>query len=69
MAEYKRSIEEQIQNLPSIIDLKHQIRALKTIGTILRNKETKRRAEAIESELARITGIVELFYKTLGSRH
>lgn len=69
MAEYKRSIEKQIQNLPSIIDLKHQIRALKTIGTILRNKETKRRAEAIESELARITGIVELFYKTLGSRH
>lgn len=69
MTEYKRSIEEQIQNLPSIIDLKHQIRALKTIGTILRNKETKRRAEAMESELARITGIVELFYKTLGSRH
>lgn len=46
MAEYKRSIEEQIQNLPSIIDLKHQIRALKQLerfSEIKKRKDGQRR--------------------------
>lgn len=35
----------------------------------VRSKEVERQVKVIEDELARITGIVERFYKTLGKRH
>lgn len=63
------TIKQQIQELPSVVELKKQARALKAFGRLHKIPSTVAEAQVIEKELARITGIVERFYKTLGDRH
>lgn len=69
MSEIEPSVHQQIMNLPSVVELKQQVRALSAISSILRNKETKEEMRKIKAELDETLEIVEHFYSILGKRN
>ena len=69
MSEIEPSIHQQIMNLPSVVELKQQVRALSTVSSILRNKETKEEMRKIKAKLDETLEIVERFYSILGKRN
>lgn len=69
MNEIEPSIRNQVENMPSVIELKKQIRGLSIISSLLGNKGTKQDAKKIEEELNETLKIVEQFYSILGKRN
>lgn len=51
MNEIEPSIRNQVEKMPSVIELRKQIRGLSIVSSLLGNKETKQDAKKIEEEL------------------
>lgn len=66
MNEIEPSIRNQVENMPSVIELRKLIRGLSIVSSLLGNKETKHDAKKIEEELNETLKIVEQFYSILG---
>ncbi len=69
MNEIEPTIRNQVENMPSVIELRKQIRGLSIVSSLLGNKETKQDAKKIEEELNGTLKIVEQFYSILGNRN
>lgn len=69
MNEIEPSIRNQVENMPSVIELRKQIRGLSIVSSLLGNKETKKDAKMIEEELNETLRIVEQFYSILEKRN
>lgn len=69
MNEIEPSIRNQVEKMPSVIELRKQIRGLSIVSSLLGNKETKQDAKKIEEELNETLKIVEQFYSILGKRN
>ena len=63
------AIEKQVDALPTVVNLKKELKLLAAAGALVRNAEVKERANNINNELDRITDIVKNFYKTFGKNH
>ncbi len=69
MTEIDPTIRKQIENMPSVVELRQQIRGLSIVSSLLGSKETKQEAKKIEEELNETLKIVEKFYSILGKRN
>lgn len=69
MNELEPSIRNQVENMPSVVESRKQIRGLSIVSSLLGNKETKQDAKKIEEELNETLKIVEQFYSILGKRN
>lgn len=69
MNEIEPSIRNQVENMPSVVELRKQVRGLSIVSSLLGNKETKQDAKKIEEELNETLKIVEQFYSILGKRN
>lgn len=69
MNDIEPSIRNQVEKMPSVIELRRQIRGLSIVSSLLGNKETKQDAKKIEEELNETLRIVEQFYSILGKRN
>lgn len=69
MTEIDPAIRNQIENMPSVVELRQQIKGLSIVSSLLGNKETKQDAKEIEEELNETLKIVEQFYSILGKRN
>ena len=62
-------IEKQVDTLPTVVDLKLNMKMLAATGALVGNTEVKEQVSSINNELNRITDIVKNFYKTFGKNH
>lgn len=69
MNDIEPSIRNQVEKMPSVIELRRQIRGLSIVSSLLGNRETKQDAKKIEEELNETLRIVEQFYSILGKRN
>lgn len=69
MTEIDPAIRNQIENMPSVVELRQQIKGLSIVSSLLGNKETKQDAKKIEEELDETLKIVEQYYSILGKRN
>lgn len=69
MSEIEPSIHQQIMNMPTVVELKQQVRALSAISSILRNNEIKEEMRKTKAKLDETLEIVERFYSILGKRN
>lgn len=69
MNEIEPTIRNQVENMPTVIELRKQIRGLSVVSSLLGNKETKQDAKKIEEKLNETLKIVEQFYSILGKRN
>lgn len=69
MSEIEPAVRNQIENMPSVVELRRQIRGLSIVSALLGNKELKHDAKKIKEELDETLKIVEEFYTILGKRN
>lgn len=69
MSKPKQTVEQQVQNLPSIRNLRREITDLEILGKVFVKSGARERANEINVELEKIVNIVIRFYELLGDRH